>query len=189
MLLHRKNIDYDKRCKFALGEYVQAHTEPSASNTIAERTIDCIYLRYIDNEQGGHQLLNLNTNKIIARRNLTRAVITKNIIQRVHDIAMKEGIPKGIEMHTTIPGVHDEVSSDEGEIEQDDDYDEMSPDEIYENMNTEMGDTFVNDGNEENVVDTFEIDEYAEEEENNDIEDDEENNEQLELKIMKIMTS
>ena len=76
---------------------------------------------------------------------------------------MKEGIPKGIKMHTSIPGVHDEVSSDEGEIEQDNDYDEMSPDEIYEIMNTEVEDTFVNDGNEENVVDTSEIDEYAEE--------------------------
>jgi len=97
---------------------VQAHTEPSPSNTIEERTIDCIYLRYIDNEQGGHQLLNLNTNKIIARRNLTRAVITKSIIQRVHDIAMKEGIPKGIKikMHTSITGVHDEVSNDEEEV-------------------------------------------------------------------------
>ena len=84
-------------------------------------------------------------------------------------------------MHTTIPGVHDEVSSDEGEIEQDNDYDEMSPDEIYENMNTEMEDTFGTDGNEENVVDTFEIDEHVEEEnENNDTENDGENNEQLE---------
>ena len=118
MILHKRNIDYNKHCKFALGEYVQAHTEPSPSNTIEERTIDCIYLRYIDNEQGGHQLLNLNTNKIIARRNLTRAVITKSIIQRVHDIAMKEGIPKGIKikMHTSITGVHDEVSNDEEEV-------------------------------------------------------------------------
>jgi len=85
-------------------------------------------------------------------------------------------------MNTSTPGVQEEESSDEGEIEQDNDYDEMSPDEIYENMNTEMEDTSVNDGNEENVVDTFEIDEYAEQEENENIniENDEENNEQLE---------
>jgi len=181
MILHKRNIDYEKHCKFALGEYVQAHTEPSPSNTNEERTIDCIYLRYIDNEQGGHQLLNLNTNKIIARRNLTRAVITKTIIQRVHDIAIMEGMTRGIKMHTSIPGVHEEVSSDEEEVTQDSDYDEMLPDEIYENMNTEMEDTFGTDGNEENVVDTFEIDEHVEEEnENNDTENDGENNEQLE---------
>ena len=116
MILHKRNIDYEKHCKYALGEHVQAHTEPSPSNTNEERTIDCIYLRYSDNEQGGHQLLNINTNKVITRRNITRAVITKSIIQRVHDIAMKEGIPKGIKMHTSIIGVHDEVSNDEEEI-------------------------------------------------------------------------
>ena len=27
MLLHTRNIDYDKHCKYALGEYIQAHTE------------------------------------------------------------------------------------------------------------------------------------------------------------------
>ncbi len=47
-------------------------------------------------------------------------------------------------------------------------------------MNTEMGDTFGIDGNEENVVDTFEIDEHAEEEkrDNDQLEssDDHENN-------------
>jgi len=85
MILLKKNIDYEKHCKYALGEYVRAHTEPNPSNTIEERTIDCIYLRYIDNEQGGHQLLNLNTNKIIARRKITRAMITKNIIQLEED--------------------------------------------------------------------------------------------------------
>ena len=52
MILLKKNIDYEKHCKYALGEYVQAHTEPNPSNTIKERTIDCIYLRYIDNDLG-----------------------------------------------------------------------------------------------------------------------------------------
>jgi len=56
----------------------------------------------------------------------------------------------------------------------------MLPDEIYENMNTEIEDTFGIDGNEENVVDTFENDEHAEEEkkDNNQLEssDDHENN-------------
>jgi len=67
-----------------------------------------------------------------ARRNLTRAVITKTIIQRVHDIAIKEGIPKGIKMHTSIIGVHDEVSNDEEEVAHESDYgvhDEVSNDE------------------------------------------------------------
>ncbi len=193
MILTKRNIDYEKHCKYALGEHVQAHTEPSPINTIEERIIDCIYLRYIDNEQGGHQALNLSTNKIIARRNLWRAVITKNIIQRVHgiammegmtksvhDIDMMEGMTKGIKMHTPIPGVYDEVNNDEREVARDSDHDEMLSDEIYENMNTEMEDTYGTDGNEENVMETFGIDEHAEEEktDNGQLEssDDHENN-------------
>ena len=50
MILQKKTINYEKHYKYALGEYVQAHTEPSPSKTNRERTIDYIYLRYIDNE-------------------------------------------------------------------------------------------------------------------------------------------
>ena len=82
-------------------------------------------------------------------------------------------------MHTSILEVYDEVNNDEGEVARDSDHEEMLPDEIYENMNTEMEDTFGTDGNEENV-DTFEIDEHAEEEnkDNDQLEssDDHENN-------------
>ena len=59
--------------------------------------------------------------------------------------------------------MYDEVNNDEREVARDSDHDEMLPDEIYENMNTEMEDTFGSDGNEENAMDTFGIDEHAEE--------------------------
>ena len=92
---------------------------------------------------------------------------------------MMEGMTREIKMHTSILEVYDEVNNDEGEVARDSDHEEMLPDEIYENMNTEMEDTFGTDGNEENV-DTFEIDEHAEEEnkDNDQLEssDDHENN-------------
>ena len=82
---------------------------------------------------------------------------------------MKEIMPRGIKMHTSIAGVRDEVNSCEKEIAGDVDdkyknHDEMEPDEIYEIMNTEMENTFENDGNEESTSDRFENNLHAEEE-------------------------
>jgi len=57
MLVHKKTLDYDKHCRYSFGMYVQAHDELTPSNTNAPRTLDCIYLRYTDSAQGGHDLL------------------------------------------------------------------------------------------------------------------------------------
>ena len=65
MILHQQNLEYNKHCAIAFGTYVQAHHEPTATNSQSPRTLDCIYLRYVDNLQGGHQLLDLRTGKTI----------------------------------------------------------------------------------------------------------------------------
>ena len=52
MIVHKENIDYDKHCKFVLGEYVQAHDKPLIKNTNAPRSLDCIYLRPTVSHQG-----------------------------------------------------------------------------------------------------------------------------------------
>ena len=43
MILHQRNLDYNRHCQYALGTYVQAHEEPKHSNTNAPRSLDCIY--------------------------------------------------------------------------------------------------------------------------------------------------
>ena len=147
--------------------------------------------------QGGHQLLNLNTNKIITRRNITRAVITKNIIQLVHAIATEGGMPRGINMSTSITGVNNEdrsnetylheVNDDEEETANDfaeQNHDEMEPDEMYETMNKNniyerkesAEDIFENDEHEDSTVDTFEKDNAEDTFENNKHAEDEANN-------------
>ena len=35
MILHKENLDYNRHCKFVLGEYIQAHDEPNPTNTNA----------------------------------------------------------------------------------------------------------------------------------------------------------
>ena len=81
MILHQRNLDYTKHCQYALGTYVQAHEEPKISNTNAPRSLDCLYMRYNDNAQGGHELLHLQTNSLIKRRRVTPVPITPAIIK------------------------------------------------------------------------------------------------------------
>ena len=95
MIVHKKPLDYNKHCKNTTGVYVQSHEEPKLLNKNTARTTECIYLRYNDNYQGGHELLNLRTNKIIARRSITGIPITNNIIKMVENLAKIENMPRG----------------------------------------------------------------------------------------------
>jgi hypothetical protein len=65
MILHQQSLDYMKHCSIPFGSYVQVHTEPDPTNTQLPRTLDCIYLRYVDKDQGGHCLLDLRTGRTI----------------------------------------------------------------------------------------------------------------------------
>jgi hypothetical protein len=35
MILHQRNFDYTKNCKFTVGTYVQAHNKPSPTNNLS----------------------------------------------------------------------------------------------------------------------------------------------------------
>ena len=100
MILHQKNLDYAKHCQYAFGTYVQGHDEPTPSNTNAARTLDCIYLRYNDNHQGGHELLHLPTNAIITCRHVTPLPITPTVIKQVHTLAEHKNMPKSLKLST-----------------------------------------------------------------------------------------
>ena len=65
MIMHQENLDYERHCQYQIAEYVQAHDEPIHTNMNAPRSLDCLYLRPMDNAQGGHELLHLQTNKVI----------------------------------------------------------------------------------------------------------------------------
>ena len=73
MIINGKGLDYNKHCKIPFGAFVQAHHEPSPTNTNESRTIDAIYLQPVeDNMQGGHKVFNLATKKIITRKKSNR---------------------------------------------------------------------------------------------------------------------
>ena len=65
MIMHQENLNFNRHCKYVLGEYVQAHEDSQKKNNNLPRTLDCLYLRPTGNHQGGHELLHLHTNKVI----------------------------------------------------------------------------------------------------------------------------
>jgi Reverse transcriptase (RNA-dependent DNA polymerase) len=158
MIMHQKNLDYEKHCSIPFGAYVQAHTEPDPTNSQHPRTLDCIYLRYVDNNQGGHHLLDIRTGRTIKRRNVTIVPITQNVIELVHKMAENDNIRNGLKIETRagtilydsawIAGVDYAISPENDEeieenteeiekIEEKNDIEARSPDEPIEFLKNE----------------------------------------------------
>ena len=170
MILHQRSLEYNRHCQHALGTYVQAHEEPQFSNTNAARSLDCVYLRYNDNFQGGHELLHLPTNSLITRRVVTPMPITPSIIQQVHALAEQEGMPKGLKISNRtglifydtawIAGVDyaddGNGNEDDNEDNADDEEDELSSDE--DNDDPDPDEFTVSDKNPDEVEEESEID-------------------------------
>ena len=66
-ILNQRGLDYEKECKIPFGTYVQANNDNLPSNTNAPRTLDAIYPRPTQSLQNGHELMDLNTGKLITR--------------------------------------------------------------------------------------------------------------------------
>ena len=96
--MHQENIDFDRHCTYVLGEYVQAHEDEGITNNNKPRSLDCLYLRPTANHQGGHELLHLQTNRVITRNKITSVPITPSVVKQVHAIAQMENMPKGLKI-------------------------------------------------------------------------------------------
>ncbi|MGC8538238.1 MAG: hypothetical protein ACP5MZ_04665, partial [Candidatus Micrarchaeia archaeon] len=55
-------------------------------------TIDAIYLRPVDNIQGGHELMDLNSGRLITRPRVVEIPITNLVIEAVESMAEEQGI-------------------------------------------------------------------------------------------------
>ena len=84
-------LDYNKHCTIPFGAYVQAKHESEPTNDNTAHTIDCIYLRPCTNLQGGHELMDLNSGRVITRCKVTEIPITKDVIDAVECMAEKKG--------------------------------------------------------------------------------------------------
>jgi hypothetical protein len=97
----------------------------------------------MDNAQGGHELLHLQTNRVVKRRNLTKVPITPSIVKQVHALAELDDMPRGLKITNRanqvifnsawIAGVNYDEALFDDDI--DDDYDEEENGEENENEN------------------------------------------------------
>ena len=60
-----KTIDFKKEYEISFGDYVQANHRHEIKNNNIPRPVDSIYLRANPSEQGGHQVMDLATRKMI----------------------------------------------------------------------------------------------------------------------------
>lgn len=172
MILHQRNLDYSRHCRYAMGTYVQAHDEPNISNTNAPRSLDCIYLRYNDNAQGGHELLHLPTNAVLKRRNVTPVPITPAIIKQVHTLAEHEGMPAGLKIENRTGHLFYDsawiAGVDYNEEEFDDQFEEDYADEDSESGEDDLSDGQFDEIDPDEITDVEDPDEVNDDDDYND---------------------
>jgi hypothetical protein len=91
MILNQENLDYAKHCYVPFGAYVQANHETNRTNSNATRTLNAIYLRSAQNQQGGHELMDLDSGQVITRNIVHGIPVTDVVIKAVETMAYEQG--------------------------------------------------------------------------------------------------
>jgi hypothetical protein len=71
--------------------YIQANHESTKTSSNVIRTLDAIYLRPAQNQQGGHKLMDLNSGQLISRNIVHKIPVTDVVIKAVKNIAYQQG--------------------------------------------------------------------------------------------------
>jgi hypothetical protein len=141
MLLNQSNIDYNKHCTVPFGAFVQANHETTKTNSNVTRTLDAIYLRPAQNQQGGHELMDLNSGLLITRNIVHEIPVTNVVIQAVEAMAYNQGFTTlkfknrhGVIFHDAdwIAGVDYEENEDNDNADDDKEYDNENEEDDYE---------------------------------------------------------
>jgi hypothetical protein len=137
-------LDFVKHCTVPFGAYVQANHKTNQTNSNASRTINAIYLRPVNSMQGGHELYDLNSGRVITRARVTQIPVTDVVIKAIECIAEDQGFKslkfkncKGTIFHDAdwLAG----VDYDEN-IQQEDDYDKDYNEEDNEDPDEDIKD-------------------------------------------------
>jgi len=96
IILGQRALDYKKECAIPFGTYVQAQTNPKQTNSNAPHTLDAIYVRPAQNIQGGHEVMDLASGRVITRGRVIEVPITKTIIEVVENMGYEQGFKKGV---------------------------------------------------------------------------------------------
>ena len=92
-ILTAKPLDYKNICQMRFLSYGQSIHETNPADMTTPRTLGVIYLWALDTLQGGFEVMNLLTGKIIYSRNFTPIQITQEVIDGVEALS-KRGVVK-----------------------------------------------------------------------------------------------
>ena len=82
-------IYFKKEYTVSFGDYVQTNDWHEIKNNNMPGSVDSIYLRADPLEQGGHQVMDLVTRKMIRRALVEKMKTTKLVVDQVNNIAMR----------------------------------------------------------------------------------------------------
>ena len=94
MILNEINWDNMKHCQYEFGSYVQASQVNNPANKNLAHTVDAIYLCPTTNIQGGHELMDIDTERLITQPKVYPRVMTKIFIKAVEKPAESLGFKK-----------------------------------------------------------------------------------------------
>jgi hypothetical protein len=152
-ILGLPTVDYVKHCTVPFGAYVQANHETNQTNSNASQTIDAIYLRPVNSMQGGHELYDLNSGRVITRARVTQIPVTDMVIKGIKRIAEDQGFKslkfkncKGAIFHDAdwIAGV-DYDENIQQEDDHDEDFDENNSNDPDEDIDDDQNDQIEKD--------------------------------------------
>ena len=84
IVLSRK-LNFDKHCKATFSSYVEAHKDPTITNTMRSRTFPGIFLGPTGNRQGTHKVFDINTGVVKKPRIITPLPMPDRVIAMVKD--------------------------------------------------------------------------------------------------------
>jgi hypothetical protein len=107
-------LDYARHCAVPFGACIQANHETDQTSSNASRTLDAIYLRLVNNMQGGHEFYDLNSGQVIMWAPVTQIPVTNVVIEAVEKIAKDQGFKtlkfkncKGAIFHNMLIGLQE----------------------------------------------------------------------------------
>jgi hypothetical protein len=140
MILNQANLDYTKHCVVPFGAHVQANRESTKTSLNVTRSLDAIYLRPAQNQQGGHGLMGLNSGQLISRIIVHEVPVTDVVIKAVENMAYQQGF-KSLKFKNRNGVIYHDAGWIAGvDYDDPDDIDNENEDEEYDNEEDENED-------------------------------------------------
>jgi hypothetical protein len=139
-ILNQTNLDYTKHCVVPFGAYVQANHESTKMSSNVTRTLDAIYLRPAQNQQGVHKLMDLNSGQLISRNIVHKIPVTDVVIKAVKNMAYQQGF-KSLKFKNRNSVIYHDADWIAGvDYDDPDDVENENEDEEYDNEEDENED-------------------------------------------------